>query len=298
MSGGWLLRFGLRGADLVARSLPPAMAYALADLSGRAWHRLAPERRALVSANLARVCAATGRPTRGGSFRRLVRRAFEEHARYYMEVLRLPHEPLERIGQMVSVDEWERWEPILHSGAVVATLHLGNFEPYGAFLAQHDLVAVVPIEELRPAALYEFMVSRRGTGRGVELVPLSKARRPMVEALRRGGLVGMAADRDLGGDGQQVRLFGEPVTVPAGPAALSLMTGRPLLVAACWRVGQERFRARAWPVEIPLSGDRRADAAALSQAMAARFEEAIAVAPEQWWASFQPIWTDRSGSAT
>lgn len=298
MIGGWLLRVGLRGADLVARSLPRAMAYAFADLIGRAWHRLAPERRALVSANLARVCAATGRPTRGRSFRRLVRRAFEEHARYYLEVLRLPHEPIEHIGQMVSVDEWERWEPILRSGAVVATLHLGNFEPYGTFLARHDLVAVVPIEELRPAALYEFMVSRRGTGRGVELVPLSKARRPMVEALRRGGLVGIAADRDLGGDGQQVHLFGEPATVPAGPAALSLMTGRPLIVAACWRVGQERFQARAWPVEVPLSGDRRADAAALSQAMAARFEEAIAVAPEQWWATFQPIWTDRSGSAT
>jgi len=295
--GAWLLRFGLRVADLVARSLPLALAYGLADLLGRAWHRLAPERRALVSANLARVCAATGRPTRGRSFQRLVRRAFEDHARYYLEVFRLPHQPIERIGRMVSVDEWETWQPVLRSGAVVATLHLGNFEPYGAFLAQHDFVAVVPIEELRPAALHEFMVARRGTGRGVELVPLSKARRPMVEALRRGGVVGIAADRDLGGDGQAVTFFGEAATVPAGPAALSVMTGRPLLVAACWREGPERFRARAWPVEAALSGDRRADTAALSQAMVDRFEEAIAVAPEQWWAAFQPIWTDRGRSA-
>ena len=85
--------------------------------------------------------------------------------------------------------------------------------------------------------------------------------------------------------------------MPAGPAALSVMTGRPLLVAACWREGPERFRARAWPVEVALSGDRRADTAALSQAMVDRFEEAIAVAPEQWWAAFQPIWTDRGRSA-
>ncbi len=297
MIGGWLLGIGLRGADLVARSLPRGVAYALADLAGRAWYRLAPDRRALVSANLVRVCAATGLPTRGGSFRRLVRRAFEDHARYYLEILRLPHLSVERIEQMVTVDEWDRWEPILRSGAVVATLHLGNFEPYGTFLAQHDLIAVVPFEELRPRALYEFMTRRRGTGRGVEMVPLSKARRPMIEALRRGGIVGIAADRDLAGDGQQVRLFGDQMTVPGGPAALSLMTGRPLIVAACWRVGQERFRARAWPVEISPSGDRRADAAALSQAMADRFEEAIAVTPEQWWASFQPIWTDPGKAA-
>lgn len=288
---------GLRGADLLARSLPRSLAYRLADLVGDARYRLLPERRAIVSANLERVCAATGRPTRGASFRRLVRRAFEEHARYYLEVLRLPHLPMERIGQMLTVDEWERWEPILRSGAVVATLHLGNFEPYGTFLAQHDMEVVAPVEELGSTLFFDFMVSRRGTGHGVVVVPLSKARRPMIEALRRGGIVGMAADRDVAGDGQPVQLFGAPVTVPAGAAGLSLMTGKPLIVAACWRAGQERFHARAWPVEVPLTGDRRLDAAALSQAMAARFEEAITVAPEQWWAVFQPIWNDSGGSA-
>jgi len=296
--GAWLQRLGLRGADLVARSLPRSAAYGLADLIGQARYRLRPKTRALVSANLARVCAATGRPTGGAAFRRLVRRAFEEHARYYMEVLRLQHRSIEQISQMLSVDEWERWEPILRSGAVVATLHLGNFEPYGTFVAQHDMVVVVPVEELRPAILFEFMVSRRGTGRGVVVVPLSKARRPMLEALRSGGIVAMAADRDVAGKGQPVRLFGGPVRVPAGAAALSLMSGKPLLVAACWRTGQERFHARAWPVEVNLSGDRRTDVAALSQAMADRFEEAIAVAPEQWWAAFQPIWTDSPGSAS
>jgi lauroyl/myristoyl acyltransferase len=61
-------------------------------------------------------------------------------------------------------------------------------------------------------------------------------------------------------------------------------------------VAPERFRARGWLVEAPLSGDRKADAAALTQAVARRFEEAIAVAPEQWFGAFQPIWADE-GSA-
>jgi len=290
--GAFFLRIGLHGADLVARSLPRGAAYGLADLIGLARFRFASGARDLAARNLARVCAATGRPTSGPAFRRLLRRAFKEHARYYLEVLRLPHEPMERISAMVSVDEWERWEPVLRSGAVVATLHLGNFEPYGTFLAQHDLVAVAPYEELRPAGLIEFMLARRGTGRGVVMVPLSKARRPMIEALRRGGVVGIAADRDLGGDGLAVDFFGARATVPTGPAALSLMTGRPLLAAACWRSGPERFRARAWLIDVPPTGNRRADVATLTRAMIRQFEEAIAVAPEQWWASFQPIWSD------
>jgi phosphatidylinositol dimannoside acyltransferase len=294
--GGFLQRAGLQAADLLARSLPRPLAYGLADLIGHARYRLLPERRALVSANLARVCEATGRPTRGASFRRLVRRAFENHARYYLEVLRIPHQSIERIGQMVAVEDWAHWEPILRSGAVVATLHLGNFEPYGSFLAQHDMEVVAPVEELGSDLLFDFMVSRRGTGHGVVVVPLSRSRRPMIEALRRGGIVGMAADRDVSGGGQPVQLFGGQVSVPSGAAALALLTGKPLIVGACWRAGEERFHARAWPVEVPLTGDRRTDAAALSQAMARRFEEAIAVAPEQWWAVFQPIWTDPGGS--
>ncbi len=159
--GGLLLGAGLRAADLVAHLLPRGAAYALADLAGRAWHRLAPGRRAVVAANLARVCAATGRPTQGRAFRRLVRRAFQEHARYYLEVLRIPHDSLEQVSAMVSADEWERWKAVLGQGAVVATLHFGNPEPYGSFLAAHGLHAVVPIEEIRPKALFDYLVKRR-----------------------------------------------------------------------------------------------------------------------------------------
>lgn len=290
-----MLGVGLRAADLVARLLPRGMAYALADLIGRAWYRLAPSRRALVTANLARVSAATGRPTSGRAFRRLVRQAFVEHARYYLELLRIPHGSIEQVGAMVTLEDWERWEPILREGAVVASLHVGNPEPYGSFLAAHGLHAVVPVEEIRPKALFDFLFARRASGRGATMVPLSKARRPLMEELRNGGIAGLIADRNLSGKGHPTLLFGALTSLPAGPASLALMSGRPLVTAACWRVGEERFNARAWLIEVDLSGDRRADAAALTDAMARRMEEAISLAPEQWFATFQPIWDAADG---
>jgi KDO2-lipid IV(A) lauroyltransferase len=262
----------------------------LADLIGWSWYRFAAGRRALVAANLARVCVATGRPTSGRAFRRLVRQAFIEHARYYLEVLRIPHASIETVGAMVSVAEWEHWEPLLRQGAVIATLHLGNPEPYGSFIAARGLHAVVPIEEIRPRALFDFLLARRGSGRGVTLVPLAKARRPMIEALRRGDIVGVVADRDLSGTGHRTLFFGLPAVLPIGPASLAILSGRPLIAAAAWRVGQERFNARAWLVEVELSGDREADVAAMTEAIARRMEEAISVSPEQWFAAFQPIW--------
>jgi KDO2-lipid IV(A) lauroyltransferase len=287
-----MLGVGLRAADLVASLLPRGAAYALADLIGWSWYRFAAGRRALVAANLARVCAATGRPTSGRAFRRLVRQAFIEHARYYLEVLRIPHASIETVGAMVSVDDWEHWEPLLRQGAVIATLHLGNPEPYGSLLAARGLHAVVPIEEIQPRELFDFLLARRGTGRGATLVPLAKARRPMIEALRRGDLVGVVADRDLSGTGHRTLFFGLPASLPIGPASLAILSGRPLVAAAAWRVGQERFNARAWLVEVELSGDREADVAAMTEALARRMEEAISVSPEQWFAAFQPIWTE------
>jgi len=182
------------------------------------------------------------------------------------------------------------------NGAVVATLHFGNPEPYGSFVAAHGLHGVAPVEEIRPTALFEFLLARRATGRGIRAVPLSQARRPLMEELRSGGIAVLVADRNIAGRVHPTTFFGATTHLPTGPASLALTSGRPLLVAACRRVGPERFTARAWLIEPELSGDRRADAAALTEAMARRMEEAIAEAPEQWFAAFQPIWDEEVGS--
>ena len=290
--GGVLLGVGLRLADLVARLLPRGAAYGLADLIGRSWYRLGSQRRALVSANLARISAATGRPTGGRAFRRLVRQAFVEHARYYLEMLRIPHLSTEQVGQMVITDDWERWEPLVREGAVVATLHLGNPEPYGAFVVAEGLHGVAPVEEIRPRALFEFLFARRAIGRGIRVVPLSQARKALMDELRSGGIAVLVADRNLSGRGHPTMLFGAQASLPVGPASLALISGKPLLVAACRRLGPERFRVHAWLIEAELSGDRRSDVAALTDAMARRMEEAIAESPAQWFAAFQPIWGD------
>jgi phosphatidylinositol dimannoside acyltransferase len=290
---GLLLTAGLRLADLVARALPSRVAYLVADTAGRTWHRFAPRRRALVTESLTRVCAATDRPTDPGSMRRLVRDAFVHHARYYLELLRAPHYPRDRIDEYVSAEDWDQLEPILRGGVVVASLHLGNFEPFGHLLADHGFRVVAPVEEIEPPQLFAFLLARRGAGRGAQIIPLAKSRRPMVEVLRQGGIVGVIADRDLDGDGIEVDMFGLPTTLPAGPAALALMTDRPLLVASCMRIGPDRFRGRTWLVETERTGDRRADAEAMTREMGKHFEVAIGQLPEQWWASFQPYWTDQ-----
>ena len=293
MLSGLSLRIGLKIADIVVPALPTAVAYALADLAGRAWYRFAPDRRALVAANLARVRAAGGRPAPAAELRRLVRAAFVEHARYYLELLRGPHWPLERMHQIVAVDEWPAYEAVLRSGpAVLVSAHVGNFEPFGGYLAAHGFRAVAPVEEIEPVELFEFLRDRRGSGRGVDVVPLSRSRRPMLDALRRGGVVGLVAERDLSGDGLPVDFFGATVTIPQGPATLAVLTGASVIVGRCLRIGAERFEVRAERLVWQPSGDRRADIEALTRRIAAHMEADIAAAPEQWFGAFQRFWPE------
>lgn len=293
-----MLRTGLEIADRIVAALPSRAAYLLADVAGDAWYRLAPARRSLVAANLARVCTATGRPVAGRPFRDLVRAAFRNHARYYVELLRAPHYPADRIEEIVEVPDWDTFAAALRPGpGMFIGSHLGNFEPFGAYLAAHGIVPLTPMEEIRPPALFEFLAARRG-GRGVELVPLSRARRALNERLRGGGTVGIVGDRDLAGDGQPVTIFGHPTTVPIGPAALAVRYRPALVVGRCLRIGPDRYRAEGEIVDIPSTGERRADAAALAIRIAARFERDIGEAPEQWWGAFQPFWPDLPGRAS
>jgi KDO2-lipid IV(A) lauroyltransferase len=114
----------------------------------------------------------------------------------------------------------------------------------------------------------------------------------MVKRLRSGGLVGIIADRDLAGDGQPVTMFGHATTLSPGPAALAVAHRAGLVVGRCLRIGPDRFRAEGSIIEVPSSGDRRADTAVLVERIAACFEHDIGSAPEQWWGAFQPFWPD------
>jgi phosphatidylinositol dimannoside acyltransferase len=290
-----LLRAALAVADTIVNLLPSRVAYGLADIAGDAWRRFAPSRRRLVAANLARVCAATDRPTSGPAFSELVRQSFRNHARYYVELLRASRYPLGRIDEIVDVPDWAAYEGPLRGGAaMLVSSHLGNFEPFGLFLVVRGIRPLAPVEVIEPRELFEFIAARRGGG-GPELVPLAQSRRALVRRLRDGGLVAIIGDRDLAGDGQPVTMFGHPRTLPVGPAWLAVNHRAALLVGRCLRIGPDRFRAVGTFLEIPDSGDRREDVRLLVERIAACFEADIGSAPEQWWGAFQPFWPDLRG---
>jgi len=291
--GGLILRAGLELGDALIGLLPRGLAYALADLLGAAWYRLAPERRRLVAANLARVYEATGRRVGRAELRRAVRAAFVAHARYYLEVVRLPHLDRRVIDEMLVLEDTAGLEALARAGGLIAvSAHFGNFEPAAVWLARRGVRWVAPVERVEPPELFAYLRSRRGAGSmGGEMVPPPSGRR-VLHALRNGELVAIAADRNVAGTGHEVTLFGHPTRVPDSPAALAVLTGAPVVVGTLRRTAPDRFTARIQRVAWTPSGDRRADVAGLTQRITDALAEHIAQAPEQWWGAFQSIWPD------
>lgn len=291
------LTTALRAAELLTRVLPVRAQYALADLAGDAWYRFSPRRRRLVSRNLARVCAHAGSTPAPMELRLMVKQAFRDHVRYYLEILRVPRYPLSRASRIVDIPEWPAFDPIFRGGPVVlVTAHLGNFEIAGYWLASQGLHAVAPVEEIQPRDLFEFLLARRGGNRqGVEAIPLSKARHRLVAALRAGECAALVADRDVAGTGSTLSFFGHPTRMPTGPAALAVLTGARVVTGRSLRIGPDRFAVRGKLVEYETTtGDRSRDVTTLAEAIVRDLEEYISERPEQWFGAFEQNWPDIS----
>ena len=289
-------------SSIVAR-LPPGLLHRVAHLVGAGWYLVAPRQRDLARANLRRVCGwldangiATPRVRAAAhdprALEQLLRDAFGHRARYYLEVAMNVRVDRAFLEQHLSFAEPELVESVLGrpGPAIVIGLHLGALEmPAQYITVVRGRRAVAPMETLRNAALQAYLERTRGRT-GVEIIPARKARPALQRALARGDLVGLIADRAVGGPGVPVQLFGAPARLPAGPGVLAVETGVPAYAAAVTRVGWSAYRASVVPLAAPPEGSRHERARAFTEQMARAFERLVAQAPEQWWSIFQPIW--------
>ncbi|WP_345710533.1 phosphatidylinositol mannoside acyltransferase, partial [Kineococcus glutinatus] len=239
------------------------------------------------------------------------------YARYWCDAFRLPAWDAERITSTVrTVGEEPVREALAAGRGVVGVLaHLGNWDHAGAW-AQLRLAPVVTVaEELRPARVHElFLAYRRSLGMVVLGHADPTTPTALVRRLRAGAFVPLLADRDLGGGGPRVRLLGEPVTMPGGPAALALASGAALVPIAVHhedlpathpavRRGARHgivitFGAQVHPPAGATGREgRRRAVQEMTQACADALGAAITAHPDDWHV-LQPLFGAPAGSAS
>jgi KDO2-lipid IV(A) lauroyltransferase len=171
-------------------------------------------------------------------------------------------------------------------GVVYALPHMGDFEQAGLWVNLYGAGSFTTVaERLKPESVYERWLTFR-QGLGMEVLPTTGGPHPfgvLAQRLRAGKLVCLVADRDLSETGVEVDFFGEKALLPAGPAALAVQTGAALMPVSCWFVGDTEWAVHVYKeIPVPADGDRKQKVAAMTQQLAAVFEEAIREHSQDW----------------
>lgn len=248
-----------------------------------------------LEANLARV-----RPELDArALRRLSRAGMRSYLRYFGEAFTLRALTPEQLDARVRVTGREHLEPHLDAGrqVVLALAHMGNWDLAGAWATAHLAPVTTVAERLEPEELFqEFVAFRESIG--LTIVPLTGGGdvfRRLTRVVRTGpGLLPLLADRDLTAKGVEVDLFGRRARVAAGPAALSVSSGAPLVPAAITyerlRGARRRAAGGPWgiriaflpPVQVPADVPRPEQVRRATQAWVDRVAEAIHARPQDW----------------
>ncbi len=295
MIGNIALYLALRLAGLLLPLLPLRLAYGLASVTGWCAYLLFPIPRRQITRNLSIVL---GVPAGSPKVRRAARAAFQNDARNWIDTLRIGRLQLSDIERMVEVEPggWERLIAAYQEGKglILVTLHLGNYDLVGQLIALRGYILTVPVEHMRPPALYDFLTRERRS-QGLNAVPVEQAPRALLRALHAHEMVAIAGDKTAAGRRVEVEMFGHTAALPNGPVSLARRTSAPVLVACGVRNGFGYSGIISAPIPMQRTGNADADDPENAQRLARVFEEVIGHFPDQWL-MFDNPWRDGSKS--
>jgi len=279
-----------RAAALLAEKLPTAITHNAVRVGGQAGASLAGDRRLVVERNLERAGMIFGSEA---DRRSAIGRAFASYGRYYVDSFRLPSLSASEVDAGFRHEGFEYIRAALgrDAGPILVLPHLGGWEWAAYWLhTQHQIPVSAVVEPLEPPELFTwFKEFREEIGMRV-ISAGGDSGSATLRSVRENRVTCLLADRVVGEvAGVPVEFFGEKTLLPAGPAALALRTGAPLLPTAVYFDDDHHFARVLPPLDVERQGRFREDVHRVTQLMANALEELIRGAPEQWHL-LQPNW--------
>lgn len=285
---GVVLYGSYRLLTILLRGLPPRIGYRVATWAGWLVYHFSPRARRVLTHNISHVLGPDADP---GRVQVVVRKLCVNLAKGHYDLIRLNRLSDDEIKALVRLEGREYVDRVLEEGrgVILVSAHLGNVDVVGQLPLVYGVPTTSVIQHIQPERLYQYLLSLRQS-HGLRLIPSDGQMLDLFRALKRGEIVCLIGDRAIGDNARSVDLFGSPTLLTDGPVQLAVRTNTPLIPAYVERLPDDTFVVHVEPpLEIPQTGDRRADVAAGMEMAIAVMERYIARHPEQWLVS-TPVW--------
>ncbi len=236
------------------------------------------------------LCLALGRPARLSDIARHI------HA-FACSILDAPFFLARRTADFtVNISGLEHLETLISQGRGCILLggHLGSFEVL-RHVGQGSPVPVRPLMYRRNTGVMTALLERLDPALARAIIPLGEPDSMLQarEAIERGEIIGILADRAIAGDREVVVPFlGRDAAFPAGPFIVAAMLGAPVVSFQGVCTGPRRYEVRFEPFaeRITLRRDHRAaDLRAVVLRFALLLEKGCRAYPYQWF-NFFSFW--------
>ncbi len=224
--------------------------------------------------------------------RNIKRRIFQNFGKYLVDFFKFPVFTDSHIEQLVEIRGIEHLDKSLDrgNGAVLVSLHLGNWELGGAVLSsmKYPLNALVLSHENE--SIDKLFREQRQLN-GLKSISLGTSVRKLFSVLAKNELVAIVADKLYGSKGIGVEFFGKKAFLPKGPAVFALKTGAPIMVVTLIRKQDDTFCLN---IEPPLFYEKKKkitdeDIRNVIADYIVYFEKYVYENIDQWYA-FKRIW--------
>lgn len=276
----------MRGIALLAGLLPARALLALGrGLGALVWRRRL-YRAAIVRENLRHALGGT----HDEAARDAVAAAFFRHlGTNLMEFVLLGRMSPAQLRDRVELAGLEHYRAAAAAGqgVLLVTGHFGNWELLAARLGAEGIPVTFLGKSQSNPRVDRLLAALRARA-GVRIIRSGGPLKEMVSALRRGEVIGLAADQDAGPEGCFVPFLGRPASFYRGAAYFSWKLGAPVVSAMICRLPDGRHHLELGPPYAPEPGwDEATAVARLTEIFAQRLEAAVRRSPEQYF------WTHR-----
>lgn len=269
--------------------LPLRLAYSLAVFLSSLYYFFAFIDRSRVSENLKAVF-----PQKNLSEINAIRlKIFHNFAKYLVDFFRLNKIDMAYVKKNVRLkNEYYIKESLAEgNGAILLTAHLGNWELGGVVISMLGYPLLTVALPHKSRKVNDFFDAQRESN-GERVLPLGKAAKGCLRALRNNELLGLVGDRDFVGKGLAVEFFGKKTIFPLGPAFFSLQTKAKIIPTFTLRNPDDSFDiVMSKPFEYAPCGDNKKDLREIINLYKAVFEDYIQRYPEQWY-MFRRFWKE------